>query len=121
MTGEGAAAMPARVVTISATYGAGGSVVGPALAQRLGLPFADRLTPAKGKAAVATVERATEAERAEEPRNSFLQSLALLSDGWNIPAPADVNELPAHVQHEVEASLQELLDTGGAVVLGRAA
>lgn len=32
-------------VTLSAAYGAGGSVVGPRLAQRLGLPFLDRAIP----------------------------------------------------------------------------
>lgn len=33
-------------VTISASYGAGGSQVGPALARRLGVPFVDRAVPA---------------------------------------------------------------------------
>ena len=37
----------ARVVTVSATYGSGGSLVAPALASHLGLPFADRLIPAR--------------------------------------------------------------------------
>jgi cytidylate kinase len=35
----------ARIVTISASFGAGGSHVGPALAKRLGLPFFDRAIP----------------------------------------------------------------------------
>ena len=34
-----------HVVTISATYGAAGSVVGPAVAERLGVPFLDRAIP----------------------------------------------------------------------------
>lgn len=34
------------VVAISAAFGAGGSVVGPGLAERLGLPFVDRAIPA---------------------------------------------------------------------------
>ncbi|MFC7326936.1 AAA family ATPase [Marinactinospora rubrisoli] len=33
------------VVTISATYGAGGSVIGPTVARRLGVPFLDRAIP----------------------------------------------------------------------------
>ena len=33
------------VVTISAPYGAGGSIVGPRLAKRLGAPFVDRVIP----------------------------------------------------------------------------
>ncbi|AAZ56424.1 hypothetical protein JCM3263A_28620 [Thermobifida fusca] len=35
----------APVVTISATYGAAGSVIGPAVAERLGVPFLDRAIP----------------------------------------------------------------------------
>jgi cytidylate kinase len=37
--------MTASIVTISATFGAGGSVIGPAVADRLGLPFIDRAIP----------------------------------------------------------------------------
>ncbi|PSK86267.1 cytidylate kinase [Murinocardiopsis flavida] len=33
------------VVTISATFGSGGSVIGPAVAERLGVPFLDRAIP----------------------------------------------------------------------------
>jgi len=33
------------VVTLSASYGAGGSQVGPRLADRLGVPFIDRVVP----------------------------------------------------------------------------
>jgi cytidylate kinase len=35
----------AHIITISATFGAGGSVVGPLVAERLGLPFVDRAIP----------------------------------------------------------------------------
>ncbi len=34
-----------RVVTISASFGSGGSIVGPAVAEKLGLPFLDRALP----------------------------------------------------------------------------
>ena len=33
-----------RLITVSAAYGTGGSVVAPALADRLGLPFLQRVT-----------------------------------------------------------------------------
>jgi hypothetical protein len=33
------------VVTLAALYGAGGSVVGPQVAERLGVPFLDREIP----------------------------------------------------------------------------
>jgi cytidylate kinase len=38
--------VPPLVITISASYGAGGSEVGPLLADRLGVPFVDRAIPA---------------------------------------------------------------------------
>ena len=37
-----------RLVTVSATYGAGGAVVAPALAERLGVPFVQRATNSAG-------------------------------------------------------------------------
>lgn len=37
---------PMIVITLSAAYGAGGSEIGPVLAQRLGVPFLDRAIPA---------------------------------------------------------------------------
>ena len=37
-----------RLVTLSAAYSAGGSVVAPALARRLGLPFLQRVTTSEG-------------------------------------------------------------------------
>ena len=37
--------MAMTVVTLSASYGAGGSQVGPRLADRLGVPFIDRVIP----------------------------------------------------------------------------
>ena len=36
---------PVYVVTISGSFGAGGSVIGPAVADRLGIPFVDRVIP----------------------------------------------------------------------------
>src|SRR5436190_81574 len=33
------------IVTISGSFGAGGSVIGPAVAERLGMPFLDRVIP----------------------------------------------------------------------------
>jgi cytidylate kinase len=109
-----------RLVTISATYGAGGSVVAPRLARKLGLPFVDRLAPLLGQGGAAT-EHATEAELDDTPKSAFLRGLALLSADWNIPAPADTDELPAHVRAKVQASLERLVASGGAVVLGRGA
>ncbi len=112
--------MNARLLTVSATYGVGGSEIAPLLAHTLGLPFADRLTSVQTLPAIPT-EHASEDELADTPRSRFLDGLALISADWNIPAPADVTKLPDHVRTQVQTGLEDLLATGGAVVLGRAA
>jgi cytidylate kinase len=111
----------ARVVTVSATYGACGSVIAPALASRLGLPFADRLIPARNAPATPSSERVTDAEREQEPRRSFFSRLAALNAGLNFPLPRDPAVLRADIRQRVEASIAELLQGGGGVILGRAA
>ena len=120
MSGVRSTPPPARLVTIAATYGAGGTVVAPLIARKLGVPFVDRLTPAQRLPHLPT-ERASDDELADIPRSRFLDGLALLSADWNIPAPADPAELPEHVRARVLAGLEELIASGGAVVLGRAA
>lgn len=116
-----AAPSPIRMITVSATYGAGATVIAPLLAERLGLLFADRLLPVRGAPTPTSAEGVTTLELDEEPRSSLLDSLALLSAGMNLPMPRDAADLPQQVRGHVETSLRELLQGGGAVVLGRAA
>src|SRR5436190_321761 len=122
-----------RVLTVSATYGAGGSVIAPRLAERLGLPFADRFITAQDAPALGggldEFGRLTEGEGSaeEEPRKSFLARLAHLNAGLNLPLPRDPADLRDHIRNRVEHSITELLESGGAgdpggsVILGRAA
>jgi cytidylate kinase len=110
-----------RVVTVSATYGAGGSVIAPRLAQRLGVPFADRLIPARDAPASAPgAERVTEEERHQISRSRFLARLAQLTGGLGLPVPHP-EDLTDPVRQRVEQSIHELVAAGGAVILGRAA
>ena len=61
------------VITLTASYGAGGSVVGPAVARRLGLPFLDRAI----SAAVATeLDVTVEEAEAGALRRSWLERMA---------------------------------------------
>ena len=111
-------ARPSRVVTVSATYGASGSVVAPRLADRLGLPFADRLIVARDVAP--SGEHATEEERRQSTRRSFLTRLATVTGGLGLPVPTP-QDLADPVREQVEQSIAELVRSGGAVILGRAA
>jgi cytidylate kinase len=106
------------VVTISATYGAGGSVVAPKLADRLGVPFADRLIPARGP--LEPGEQLSEQEREEVRRRGFFSRLAHLTGGLGLPVP-DAGDLRDPVRRQVEANLTELATGEGAVILGRGA
>jgi Cytidylate kinase-like family len=110
-----------RVVTISATYGTRGSLIAPAVAERLSLPFADRLIPARDAPTPMSGERVSDAEREQEPRRSFFARLATLNAGLNFPLPRDPLVLRADIRERVEASIAELLAGDGAVILGRAA
>ncbi len=97
------------LIAISAPYGAGGSKVAPALAERLGVPFLDR--PA-----------GTEPEH-EEQGGRLLSRLGSIGLAWGTPAGMELEDLvPGDARRrEIEAELRALRDAGGGVVLGRAA
>jgi len=113
---------PARVVTVSATYGSSGSLIAPAVATRLGLPFADRLILARGGGATAAEcgENLTEEERLASRRTSFLDRLAHLTGGLGLPVPSG-EDLGDHVKDQVERSIGDIAAGAGGVVLGRGA
>ncbi|HKV89277.1 MAG TPA: cytidylate kinase-like family protein [Candidatus Dormibacteraeota bacterium] len=110
-------------VTIAATYGAGGSVVAPAVAERLGLPFIERAIP------VAVAERIheplEEALADDEAVHTSAVGRALdsvLSTSGlfvGVPqSPEEMGVLPEIAQ--AEAVLRRVAGEGGAVILGRA-
>jgi cytidylate kinase len=91
------------------------------LAKRLGLPFADRLINPLGPSPAASKEQITNEELADQPRSQFLEGLLLLGTAWSIPAMPDAPDSPERLRTAVETSIAELLEAGGAVILGRAA
>lgn len=112
----------ASVVTVSATYGAGGSVIAPKLAERLGLPFYDRLIhDAGGQAAGAIVERLTQAERDQAPPAGIVASLANLTSVLGLPVSGADSDPRRQLRRQVEASVNEIMAGTGGVILGRAA
>ena len=113
-----------QVITISASYGAGGSVVAPALAQRLGLPFLDRALPARAG-------RAEDVNReAAGPDEDLSRGLwQRIFDGFAATPPEIIGEVSPlmsgdaaqRVRSEAERHLRAFAAEGGGVVLGWAA
>jgi cytidylate kinase len=111
------------VVTVSASYGAGGSEIGPAVAAALGLPFVDRAVPA-GVARKLDVPLDLAEQRDETTARGLwrvISSMAL------VPEMAGAGPLAYHTfadehafREKTEEVLREIAETGG-VVLGRAA
>ena len=109
------------LVTIAATYGAGGSRIAPAVAERLGVPLLDRARP------VLPAERLDELLVAQDPGAAAgpprLSTAAALGLCWGTPAgitldallPGDDERLAA------EQAVRERAATGEGVILGRAA
>ncbi len=112
-----------RVVTVSATYGAGGSVVAPKLAERLGVPFYDRLTHGPETRAPERIEeRLTEEERGQSPPGRLVSSLSHLSGALGIPVPGAGDLDPnAELRQKVAESVWRVTEAGGGVILGRGA
>lgn len=111
------------MVTISSPYGAGGSVVGPAVAERLGLPFLDRAIPlaVARRLAVPLDEVLAHDERGPSGMERFLSAMArMVVPMGPDPLSPEVLDAPEELKAETEAVLRHAADTTGAVVLGRA-
>ena len=109
-------------VTIAATYGAGGSMIGPAVAKRLKLPFVDRAIPVglAEKIHEPLVAALTDDSESGSAVGRLLNS-ALSFSGLFVGVPVAVEELGVvpDVAH-TELAIRRLADGGGAVILGRA-
>jgi cytidylate kinase len=112
-----------RLITVSASYGAGGSVVAPALAERLGLPFLQRVTTSEGHPAKPGPcdEQLTEEEVKATPVHRLLASFTEAMPAGPTVSPPSTHHQDRHLRGHGEAGIQRLLATGGGVILGRAA
>jgi cytidylate kinase len=110
------------VVTISASYGAGGPEVGPAVAERLGLAFHDRAIPAQvaGRLGVSRDDAEANDERVVRGLWRLVASLGTMPDpvGGVLPATGEPDERA--YREQTERVLREIADGPGGVVLGRA-
>jgi cytidylate kinase len=115
-----AAASDITLVTISASYGAGGSQVGPALARRLDVPFVDRAVTVAIADSLGISQSAAEKldQDVERGLDRILNHLAPMGEFYGDVDP-DLLRRSSH--HEAaESAIRELAATGRAVVLGRA-
>ncbi|TDD77656.1 cytidylate kinase-like family protein [Actinomadura darangshiensis] len=118
--------MSARVVTISAAFGAGGAAVGPAVAAELGLPFVDRAIPAQvaGEIGCTLEEALAHDDRAESGIGRILAGAARLPTlalGMDVYLPQNATVPPEEFVEQTESVIARTADRGGGVLLGRAA
>lgn len=119
------------VVTLSATYGTGGSVIGPRVAEALGLPFLDRAIPVAVAEALAVP--LSEAMARDERRTSAIgRALTGLARAASAPdsafgttptaAGTATGDQPDQAfQFHTEQVIQQIASTTGGVILGRGA
>jgi cytidylate kinase len=113
-----------RLITVSASYGAGGSVVAPALAKRLGLPFLQRVTTSEGHMAEPGPcdEQLTAEEIKATPVHRLLAHFTQAMPTGPTQSPPSTHHQDEHLRGHGEAGIHRLLATaGGGVILGRAA
>jgi cytidylate kinase len=114
-----------HVVTISATYGSGGSVIGPAVAQRLAVTFHDRAIPRSVAADLGITVEEVEASDDQIPSrmSRWLTAAAPLSMEWmagcELPRTAWLS--PQQMLESTETAIRRCVGDKGGVVLGRAA
>jgi cytidylate kinase len=111
-----------RVITVSAAYGAGGSVVAPALAARLSLPFLQRVTTSEGHLAEPGPcdEQLTAEEVRATPVHRLLAHLTQAMPAGPTQSPPSTHHQDEHLRGHGEAGIHRLLASGGGVILGRA-
>jgi cytidylate kinase len=111
-----------RLVTVSAAYGAGGSVVAPALARRLGVPFLQRATTSSGDIAAETAaERLHPEEASSTPVHRLLASFTHAMPAGPTQSPPPARHLDESLRAQSEEGIRVLAATGAGVILGRGA
>jgi hypothetical protein len=110
------------LVALSAAYGAGGDVIGPALARRLAVPFVDRAIPL-AVAEHLEVSFDDVCAHDEQVSESFLDRLLRAFAGTDIGVPAPLGAegfTSEDFRRATESILLRQAATGQGVILGRA-
>ena len=115
--------MPMTVVTLSASYGAGGSQVGPRLADRLGVAFLDRVIPTTvaERLAVPLADALAHDDAVRSVLERMLMRFAPAAQAFSGAAtPTDLVDERTFLR-ATENVIRERAATGSGVILGRAA
>ena len=113
----------ARLVTVSASYGAGGSVVAPALAKRLGVPFLQRATTSSGgvQGDVPCAERLVPEEADQTPMHRVFAALTHSLPTGPTQSPPPARHLDDALRLQCEAGIRAMAAAQAGVILGRGA
>ena len=120
--GRGESVLRPPVLTVAALYGAGGSVVGPRVAERLGVRFLDRAIPASVAERMGVPEEVV-TDYEEQPRSGLGRLIANLA---RVPVPTPTGAEPLSLleleERKMRVEIEEFLahaSVHGGVVLGR--
>jgi len=110
------------IVTVSAAYGAGGALVGPKLAERLGVPFLDRALPTEvaERLAIPLDEAVARDESIGGVLSRMAMRLAPIGLAFGAETAPDAVDEEAF-RRTTEDLIREHAANGDLVVLGRAA
>ena len=110
------------IVTVSAAYGAGGALVGPKLAERLGVPFLDRALPTEvaERLAIPLDEAVARDESIGGVLSRMAMRLAPIGLAFGAETAPDAVDEEAY-RRTTEDLIREHAANGDLVVLGRAA
>src|SRR3954470_14728118 len=108
-----------KIVTVSAAYGAGGGIIGPQLAERLGVQFLDRAIPSEvaNRLAIPLDEAAARDESIGGLLSRMALRLAPIGLAFGAETAPDIDE--EAYRRATETIIREHA-AQGAVVLGRA-
>ena len=108
------------VITVSATYGAAGSIIAPRLAAEFALPFVDRMITADAAEEARSQEGLVRGEQESTPTGRFLSYFARAATVGAVIGPDPDLSDDEEIRAKSEAALKPLMAGGGGVVLGRA-
>lgn len=115
---------PMTVVALSASYGAGGGFIGPALAERLDVRFLDRAIPMAVAADLDLPFDEVDAHDEARELKWHDRLLTSLLGGYFSGIAPEADEkivIPADFRHATDRVIRRLASHGSGVILGRAA